>query len=194
MDRSAIEDRLQREIDTLVSDNEDGFSAILGVSNAKDDFQCSVAAGTAYEQEAQEMRPDTPFFIASITKMYTATATMFLQERGLLSLDDPISKFLPGSLVQGLHCYQGRDYSADLRVYHLISQTSGLPDYFMEKPRAGQSIFDLLVAGTDEEWNLERVVDIAKSGLSPKFPPQSRKQGSSGDNLRLRGRPRAKNS
>jgi D-alanyl-D-alanine carboxypeptidase len=179
MDHSATEDRLQSEIDALVS-SKDVFSAVLGVTHAKGDFRWSGAAGTAYAEKMEEMKVDTPFLIASITKMYTAAATMILEERGLLSLDDPISKFLPSSRAEGLHCYKGRDYSAHLRIYHLISQTSGLPDYFLERPKGGESIFDLLVAGADEEWDLERVVDIAKSGLSPKFPPESKEQDRSG--------------
>jgi CubicO group peptidase (beta-lactamase class C family) len=100
----------------------------------------------AYADKTEAMTTDTPFFIASITKTYTAAAAMILQERGLLSLDDPISKFLPGSLVDGLHRYKGRDYSAQLGIYHLISQTLGLPDYFLEQPKGRKSIFDLIVA------------------------------------------------
>jgi CubicO group peptidase (beta-lactamase class C family) len=176
MDRSTIEDRLQREIDVLVSDSKDVFSAVLGVTKAEGDFHWSGATGTAYAGKTQAMTADTPFFVASITKVYTAAATMILEERGLLSLDDPIHKFLPSSLVDGLHRYRGRDYSAHLRIYHLISQTSGLPDYFLERPKGGKSIFDLLVGGADEQWDVERVVEIAKSGLSPKFPPESMEQ------------------
>ena len=126
------------------------------------------------------MKIDTPIFIASITKMYTSAATMILGERDLLSLDDPISKFLPYNLLEGLHRYKGVDYSDQLRIYHLISQTSGLPDYFQERPKGGKSIFDLIVAGGDEEWDVEKVVGITKNNLSPKFPPESNEQKRSG--------------
>jgi CubicO group peptidase (beta-lactamase class C family) len=105
---------------------------------------------------------------------------MILGERELLSLDDPISKFLPDAILEGLHRYKGRDYSNQLRVYHLISHTSGLPDYFLARPKGGKSIYDLIVSGSDEEWDMERAVDITKRGLSPKFPPEPRKQETSG--------------
>ena len=160
--------------------NKDVFSTLLGVTTAKGDFHWSGAAGTAYADQKEEMKVDTPFFIASITKMYTSAATMILEERELLSLDDPISKYLPGDLLEGIHRYKGVDYSGQLRICHLVSQTSGLPDYFQERPRGGKSKFDLIVAGSDEEWNVEEVVDITKKNLSPKFPPEPKEQERSG--------------
>jgi D-alanyl-D-alanine carboxypeptidase len=180
MDHAAIGNKLQSEIEALVRKSKDIFSAVLGVATKNGEFYWSGAAGTAYADKGDVMKVDTPIFIASITKMYTAAATLILEERGLLTLDDPISEFLPSSLVRGLHRFKGRDYSDLLRIYHLISQTSGLPDYFMAKPRGGKSMFDLIVAGSDEEWDLQAVVDMAKSRLSPKFPPEPRGQERSG--------------
>ncbi len=180
MDQTDLELRLQNEIDEVVSRNKDVFSTVLGVTEATGDFHWTGAAGTAYPDGAEEMKVDTPIFIASITKMYTAAATMILEERELLSLDDPLSKFLPTSLLEGLHTYKGRDYSDQLRIYHLISQTSGLPDYFEESPNGEKSILDQIVSSGDRAWDVEEVVQIAKSGLSPKFPPESKKQEKSG--------------
>lgn len=179
MDPAIIGERLQSEIDDLVTKNRDIFSAVLGVSSAQGEFYWSGAAGFAHADGSQVMEVDTPIFIASVTKMYTAAATMILEERELLSLDDPISKFLPESLVEGLHVYQGHDYSNQLAIYHLISQTSGLPDYFMERPEGRKSIYDRILAEGDFEWNVDQVVDIAKNNLSPKFPPLPLAQKSS---------------
>jgi CubicO group peptidase (beta-lactamase class C family) len=172
---------LQREIDTLVSKNKDVFNAVLGITNTNGDFYWAGAAGAAYPDEPEAMKADTPIFIASITKMYTAAATMILAGRGLLSLDDPLSKFLPAVMLDGLHVYKGHDYSDQLRVYHLISQTSGLPDYFEERPKGGKSIFDQIVSSGDMAWNVEGAVRIARRDLSPKFPPESMGQGRIGN-------------
>jgi D-alanyl-D-alanine carboxypeptidase len=180
MSHTDLENRLQSELDTLVSKNTDVFNAVLGITTTKGDFYWSGAAGTAYADQQEAMKVATRIFIASITKMYTSAATMILEERELLSLDDPIAKFLPGKLLEGLHRYKGVDYSEQLRVYHLVSQTSGLPDYFMEKPRGGQSIFDRLIADGDMAWDLAKVVDIAKNDLTPKFPPEPEDQAKSG--------------
>jgi CubicO group peptidase (beta-lactamase class C family) len=180
MDHTALENRLQSEIDAVARKNKDVFSAVLGVADTESDFRWAGAAGTAHADQKEEMTADTPIFIASITKMYTAAATMMLEERERLSLDDPLSKFLPGTLLEGLHRYKGRDYSDQLRVYHLISHTSGLPDYFLGRPKGGKSMFDLIVAGSDEEWDVARAVDMTKKGLSPKFPPEPKSQERSG--------------
>lgn len=172
MQHSVLDERLQNEIDALVDKNSEVFSAIIGITNANGDFHWSGAAGSAYAGKSENIQVDTPIFIASITKMYTGAATMILEEYGKLSLEDPISNHLPSPMVMGLHRYKGVEYSDQLNIYHLISQTSGLPDYFLERPKGEQSVFDRLVIEGDFTWGLEEVVDIAKNKLSPKFPPQ----------------------
>jgi len=116
MDHTALQESLQSEINAVVSKNRDVFSAVVGVVDAKDDFHWAGAAGTAYADKTEKMRVDTPIFIASITKVYVGAATLILEERELLSLDDPLSKFLPASILEGLHRYKGRDYSDQLRI------------------------------------------------------------------------------
>jgi CubicO group peptidase (beta-lactamase class C family) len=180
MDRTDSALRLQNEIDAIVSKNKDIFGAVLGVTNGSGDFHWAGAAGTAYPGQAAAMKADTPIFIASITKMYTAAATMLLEEQGRLSLDDPLSDYLPASMLSGLHVYKGTDYSDQLRVYHLISQTSGLPDYFEERPSGGKSLLDHIVETGDTEWDVAEAVQITKSGLSPHFPPEPKERKNSG--------------
>jgi len=180
MDASTLENKLQEELEALASKNSDIFNPVLGITNVKGDFYWTGAAGEAYADQTNPMEASTPIFIASITKMYTAAATMIMEERGLLSLDDPLSKHFPDYLVAGLHRYRGQDYSDQLTIYHLISQTSGLPDYFMDKPKGGVSIFDRLITDGDFAWDLEQVVDIAKNSVSPKFPPEPKDQRKSG--------------
>jgi CubicO group peptidase (beta-lactamase class C family) len=176
MNQQNLENKLQTELETLVSKQGDIFSALLGISKPANNFYWSGAAGFAYADQPDVTTPNTPFFIASITKMYTASATMILEERGKLKLSDPLSKHLPGTFISGLHRLRGKDYSDQLNVYHLLSQTSGLPDYFTGKPRGGQSVFDRLITEGDFAWNLEKVLEITKHSLSPKFPPEPEKE------------------
>jgi CubicO group peptidase (beta-lactamase class C family) len=72
---------------------------------------------------ARATEPDTIFLLASITKPVTACALMLLVERGLVSLDDPVSRYLPE--------FKGEDRK-NTRVRDLLSHTSGLPDMLPE--------------------------------------------------------------
>jgi CubicO group peptidase (beta-lactamase class C family) len=53
------------------------------------------AVGQADVAGGRAMQADTLFAIASMTKPITATAVMILQDQGRLSVDDPVSKYLP---------------------------------------------------------------------------------------------------
>jgi CubicO group peptidase (beta-lactamase class C family) len=64
-------------------------------------------------------RPDALFLLASITKPITATTVMLLVERGRITLDDRVADFVPAFAQNG---------KSDVRIRHLLTHTSGLPD------------------------------------------------------------------
>ena len=74
-------------------------------------------------EESDQVRPDTTFLVASLTKPVTVAGAMLLVERGLVSLDDRISSYLPAFGANG---------KEDVRVVHLMTHTSGLPDMLPE--------------------------------------------------------------
>ena len=61
---------------------------------------------------------DTIFQLASVTKQFTAAAVMLVRRKGLLGLDDEITKYFPEIPYPGV------------TVRHLLNHTSGIPDYF----------------------------------------------------------------
>lgn len=63
--------------------------------------------------------PDTVYRIGSITKLITAVAFIQLQDQGLLSVNDPVSKFLPD--------YPKGD---QITIDHLLSHSSGTPSIY----------------------------------------------------------------
>ena len=67
--------------------------------------------------------PDSVFLLASITKPVTACSLMLLVERGKVSLNDPVSRYLPE--------FTGGDRDK-VRVRDLLSHTSGMPDMLPE--------------------------------------------------------------
>lgn len=62
--------------------------------------------------------PQTNYNIGSVTKSFTCVAIMQLQERGLLSIEDPVDKYLDLYL---------KPFGEQIRIRHLMSHTSGLP-------------------------------------------------------------------
>jgi CubicO group peptidase (beta-lactamase class C family) len=78
------------------------------------------------------MRSDAILPLASVGKMFTATAAMILYERGLIALDDPVSKYIPEFADVRV---QVTDDSGEVKrvksdrpitVFHLLTHTSGL--------------------------------------------------------------------
>jgi CubicO group peptidase (beta-lactamase class C family) len=63
--------------------------------------------------------PSTRFRLGSITKQFTSMAIMQLVEKGLLSVDDPITRRLPDYPKTGDR----------ITIHHLLTHTSGIPSY-----------------------------------------------------------------
>ena len=65
------------------------------------------------------IEPDMVFRMGSIGKQFTAVAILMLTEQGKLSLDDPITKFLPD--------YPTHDHL--ITIEHLLTHTSGIKNH-----------------------------------------------------------------
>ena len=85
------------------------------------------------------MEADSSIYVASVTKLYTATAVMRLYEKGALSLSDPMAKYLPQALIRGINVYGGTDYSSEIIIGDLLSHRSGIADYYTERAKDGKS-------------------------------------------------------
>jgi D-alanyl-D-alanine carboxypeptidase len=77
------------------------------------------AYGCAKLNPCVNATPDLRYAIGSISKQFTATAVLLLQQEGKLSLDDPISKFIPG-LTRG----------NEVTIREILSHTSGYQDFW----------------------------------------------------------------
>ena len=91
-------------------------------------------AGHRDEAGLEPMRGDEAYCLYSCTKVFTTCAAMQLVERGLLSLDDPVSRWLPA--YGDLTVREGgtvRPARRVMTIRHLMSMQSGL-DYDMATP------------------------------------------------------------
>lgn len=68
--------------------------------------------------------PDTVFRIASMTKSFTALAILKLRDEGQLSLDDPVSKWIPEFARMS---YPTKD-SPPITIRHLLTHGAGFPE------------------------------------------------------------------
>nr|XP_018265548.1 uncharacterized protein I303_01915 [Kwoniella dejecticola CBS 10117]OBR87706.1 hypothetical protein I303_01915 [Kwoniella dejecticola CBS 10117] len=68
---------------------------VLGVINKEGQLIYLRGVGAKNAVTGEKMEDDTIFWIASCTKMITGIAAMQLVEKGLIDLDEPISKFIP---------------------------------------------------------------------------------------------------
>lgn len=144
---------------------------VMRVQSSDGGVDLAGAAGFADANGQTPMTVDTPYPIASVSKTYTVAMIMKLVEQGALDLDQPIAAYLPAALVEGIHVYQGQDYSQQIRVVHLVAQTSGLPDYFEDKPKGGRSLYDDLKHGApDRAYTTEELLDIVR-GIPARFAP-----------------------
>jgi CubicO group peptidase (beta-lactamase class C family) len=64
---------------------------------------------------------DTPFYVGSVSKSLAAVTAVRLVQRGTLSLDHPVTSYLPWFRVEGA--------SDRITIRHLLNQTSGLPQW-----------------------------------------------------------------
>ena len=98
----------------------------------------------------QPVTPQTPFILGSLSKSFTALAIMQLIDAGKMALDAPVQRYLPWFRVADSNA------SAQIRVYHLLHQTSGLPT-----PAGGEAM-----AGTGEATLEQRVRELSTVALT----------------------------
>jgi len=108
--------------------------------------------GKAHPYNDRMLDTDTVFEMASVSKHFTATAIMILRDKGMLSLEDSLQKYIPGAAYQGI------------TVRHMLNHTSGLPDYFKWVTELGKQDNTIYPNTVIERFILE-------SGLPSLFTP-----------------------
>ena len=91
--------------------------------------------------EGLPARPDLPYQIASNSKQFTAMALLLLEDEGKLSLNDPVSKYLP-DISDGDR----------ITIRQLLSHTSGLQDFWPQDYMFGDMLTPTAPQGIVDEW------------------------------------------
>jgi len=161
---SAIACALQRHVDQFLTKHPESPSASLLVETPA--FVWKGASGLSDPEGAIPMQADDFIYIASVAKTMTATIALRLAEEGALELDQGLSEYLPGQLLDGLHRFEGRSYDEKITVRHLLGHTSGLADSF-----GSPGFMDLIAGNPDRLWQPEETVEFIKDHCAPLFAP-----------------------
>jgi D-alanyl-D-alanine carboxypeptidase len=136
-------------------------NAYLLVHSDKTGLHLNLAEGPG---ENDKPNPQQPVYMASVGKLFASVVAAILYEKGELSFEDKITRYLDSELTDGIHVYKKKDYSGEIQIRHLLNQTSGLPDNFYP-------LFDKLLADHDFDISPREAVVWAKKNLKPQAEP-----------------------
>lgn len=111
------------------------------------------AYGLANLDHGIPLGADSIFRMASVSKQFTAAAVLLAEERGLLSLEDPIRRHFPDL----------PEWAEPVRVRHLVHHTSGIRDYLTVMALSGY--------GADDHYPDAAVLDALRGLERLNFPP-----------------------
>ncbi|MCB8933359.1 MAG: serine hydrolase [Fimbriimonadaceae bacterium] len=97
----------------------DAPGAVVGVVRGGK-FLYRKGVGMADLERNVKLTPEHVFFVASVSKQFTATCVLLLEEQGKLKLSDPVRKYVP----------ELPHYDPEPTIQHLLNHSSGIRDYY----------------------------------------------------------------
>jgi len=117
---------LEAQVDTLFAPYAETPGAAVIVVHGGEQKLCK-GYGIANMRTKAAITPTTVFDLASVSKQFTAMAVLILSEKNKLSLDDPVTQYLP----------ELPSWAAKVTVKNLLTHTGGFPDYMYYFTRRG---------------------------------------------------------
>jgi CubicO group peptidase (beta-lactamase class C family) len=142
--------RSQNVLNDAIEVGAPGCSAAVGV---KGKVVWTGVRGVADTSTGNAITAQTVFDIASVSKQFTATALLLLVDAGKLTLDDPLSRYVPELPI----------WSSTVTVGQLMHQTSGIPEYVGLLEAQGFQFSDR----TTEDQALQALVSVPKLEFQP---------------------------
>ncbi len=147
------------QIENLIFERIDDSELYGGIFMIEQDGEVTAAA-------SGNLETDTPFSIASVTKMFTASVVFQMAEEDMLSLDDTIDMYLTPEEYSGLHVFEGEEYSGSITIRELLSHTTGLPAY-AESEAEGLSLVEASIENGRDFTFESKLRDAKEKG--PRF-------------------------
>lgn len=171
MRMESVRSELEQKLKGIVASDQRLHNVYLLIHSDKLNIHWPMAAGSTGGVLANPMQP---FHAASVGKTFTSVILAMLVERGLVQYDDSIATYLSADMLKDLHVFKGKDYTSDIKIKHLVSHTSGLPDYFEDKPKHGRGLFEELLENPSRLWTAQETIHWSKTHLNARFPPGTR--------------------
>ncbi len=116
------------------------ISGAVTVVVAKDKLLALDTIGLADVAKKKPMEPNTLFWIASMTKPFTAVSILMLQDQGKLKVSDPVEKFIPE--FAALKTPSGQP--AHITIEQILTHTSGLGEGDTAAIKSAHTLSDLV--------------------------------------------------
>ena len=133
---------------------------LVYLENGKNDFVYNKGFGQISLSDDTPVQKDSPFKIASITKLFTSTLILQLVENGNLKLDDKVVNLI--GEIDYVHFDQllmldGKNYGNQITVQQLLNHTSGLADLFTDTL---EEFMGLFLENPQKQWKTEDLFDL----------------------------------
>jgi D-alanyl-D-alanine carboxypeptidase len=164
--------KTEKKLDSLfqkTSGKQQIQNALFRVDSKALDFQQSWAYGQF--KDGKKVETNSPFHTASLGKTFTAVIITQLVEEGKLGYELPMYQFLPNSITNGLHVWEGKDWTQEITIGHLLQHRSGLSDYFEDQPKIGNNMLEVAFEKPDKFWTPQEMLDFYKAGFQARFAP-----------------------
>ncbi len=144
-------------------------NTIIGVSLSikSPELQIDFSGSSGFDS-TEKLHPvdvEQPFRIASLTKVFVATSILRLYEKGLLSLEDPISNYISEEHIAIL---KSGGYNPELiTIRHCLTHTSGLYDY----AEGGPEYIEEASKDPNKRWTRTEQIQFAMDNGKPHAAP-----------------------
>ncbi len=163
--KTALDSIMQEEIDRggaigtvciAYKDNKEIYRGVFGKDNMTD---------------VKPIKDSSIFKLFSMTKPITSLATMIMLERGLLKLEDPVEKFLPGFKNQKVLQADGtlRPANNKATIKSLLSMTAGI-EYPNDVTKAGLLLGEKLFWPMESKYPYEMIPTVELMNRVGEFP------------------------
>jgi len=132
--QAAAADSASQQVDQFFAGYDKAGSPGCSVGVIRDGkFAYRKSYGAASLELGVPLTPQSVFYMASVSKQFTAASVVLAAEQGHLSLDDDVRKYIP----------ELPDYGRPITLRQMLHHTSGLRDFLSLVYLSGRNISDL---------------------------------------------------